>query len=142
MKTNWSIIFGISKTHLVSRFKQSAIAALGVTFGIGMFITLVSFMTGLNGLLDGLILNRTPHIRIYNEIQPSENQPIDTYQKISNAFNIVHSIKPKQSQVRIHNALPLMAHLKEDSRVKGIVPVVKAQAFYLAGVDCPTIFGS
>jgi lipoprotein-releasing system permease protein len=32
-----------------------------------MFIALVSFMNGLNELLDGLMLNRTPHVRLYNE---------------------------------------------------------------------------
>lgn len=133
MKTNWSIIFDISRTHLLSRLKQSTIAALGVTFGIGTFIILVSFMTGLNGLLDGLILNRTPHIHIYNEIKPSAQQPVDLFNNVENSFNIVHSIKPKQSQVRIHNALPLMAHLRKNEKVKGVTPLVKAQVFYLAG---------
>jgi len=63
---NWATVLSISKTQLLSKIKQSGIAALGVTFGIGTFIILMSFMTGLNGLLDGLILNRTPHIHIYN----------------------------------------------------------------------------
>ena len=74
---NWSIILSISKTHLLSRKKQTAVAALGVTFGIGAYIIMMSFMTGLNGLLDGLILNRTPHVHIYNEESPSTKQPID-----------------------------------------------------------------
>ena len=41
---NYPLIFSIAKTHLVSRFKQSAVAALGVTFGIGTFITMIGFM--------------------------------------------------------------------------------------------------
>ena len=131
--TNWRIILNISRTHLISRRKQTIIASLGVTFGIGTFIILVSFMTGLNGLLDGLILNRTPHIRIYNEIEPSEKQPIDLYQKVKNSFNVVRSIKPKQSQVRIHNAAPIIANLRTDKRVKGVSPQAMAQVFYLAG---------
>ena len=57
--------------------KQSIVAAAGVTFGIAMFIALVSFMTGLNKMLDNLVINRTPHIRIYNAIVPSKTQPID-----------------------------------------------------------------
>jgi lipoprotein-releasing system permease protein len=74
--TNWPVILGIAKTHLKSKFRQTAIAALGVTFGIGSYITLVSFMTGLNKMLDDLILNQTPHIQIYNEIEPSAIQPV------------------------------------------------------------------
>lgn len=73
MMTNWSVILNIAKTHLLTKVKQTIIAALGVTFGIGAYITLVSFMTGLNSMLDDLILNQTPHIHIYNEIEPSKN---------------------------------------------------------------------
>ena len=62
--SDFSIIWDISKTHLVSKKKQTIVAALGVTFGIGMFIIMMSFMTGLNILLDGLVLNRTPHVQI------------------------------------------------------------------------------
>ena len=131
--TNWKVILSISKTHLLSRIKQTAIAALGVTFGIGTFIILVSFMTGLNGLLDGLILNRTPHVHIYNEIKPSERQPIDLYDKAKNGFKIVSSIKPKYTQTKIHNALPLMKQLNEDPKVKGAIPQLKAQIFYVSG---------
>lgn len=130
---NWAVIIGISKTHLLSRLKQSSVAALGVTFGIGTFITLSSFMTGLNGLLDGLILDRTPHIHIYNEIEPSETQPIELTERFSDAFNLVHSVKPKQSQIRIHNALALIDHLESQEQVLGALPQVHAQVFYLAG---------
>ncbi|WP_425237622.1 ABC transporter permease [Ulvibacterium sp.] len=130
---NWRVILSISRTHLLTRIKQTAIAALGVTFGIGTFIILVSFMTGLNGLLDGLILDRTPHVHIYNEIKPSEKQPVDLYEKIKNSFTKVRSIKPKLTQRKIHNALPLMDQLNNDSRVKGAIPQLQAQIFYISG---------
>jgi lipoprotein-releasing system permease protein len=130
---NYSIILGIAKTHLLSRFKQTVVAALGVTFGIGTFITLVSFMTGLNGLLDGLILNRTPHIHVFNEIKPSKNQPTDLFLDLSKTMNVVHSIQPKQSQLRIHNAIPILNNLQKNSNVKGAIPQVTAQVFYMAG---------
>jgi lipoprotein-releasing system permease protein len=131
--TNWAVILDITRTHLWSRIKQSSVAALGVTFGIGTFIILVSFMTGLNGLLDGLILNRTPHIRIYNELKPNEYQPIEQNEEFKNTFNVVHNIKPKAGQSRIHNVLPLKAELENDKRVKGVTAQVTARVFYLAG---------
>ncbi len=130
---NVLVLVNIAKTHLLSRPKQTITAALGVTFGIGTFIILVSFMTGLNNLLDGLILNRTPHIHLYNQITPSEQQPVDLYDEVSNSFNVVHSIKPKLTQARIYNALPLLNFLANDQRVKGVSPLVKAQVFYVAG---------
>ena len=130
---NWKVILNIAKTHLFTRIKQTSIAALGVTFGIGAYITLVSFMTGLNAMLDDLILNQTPHIHVYNEIEPSKQQPLDLYEEIENSFKVVHSIKPKLSQKKIHNALPIIKYLNEDVDVKGAIPQVKAQIFYIAG---------
>ncbi len=128
-----SIILGISKTHLFSRVKQSSIAALGVTFGIGAYIILMSFMTGLNAMLDGLVTNRTPHIHIYNEIKPSANQPSILYEGLKGNMNVISSIKPKNTPSKIHNALPIMNYLKKDNRVKGLTSQVQAQVFYLGG---------
>lgn len=130
---DFQLILDITRTHLLSRFKQTAVAALGVTFGIGTFIIMMGFMTGLNGLLDGLILNRTPHIQIYNEIKPSESQPIDRSSQYKNSFNVIHAIKPKNSQERIHNAVPLLAQLKQNEKVKGATPQTVSKVFYLAG---------
>ena len=131
--TNWTVILSIAKTHLLTKIKQTAIAALGVTFGIAAYITLVSFMTGLNKMLDDLILNQTPHIHIYNEIEPSEQQPVAMYDAFKNSFNVVHSVKPKLSQKKIHNALPIINYLNEDQDVKGAIPQIKTQIFYIAG---------
>jgi lipoprotein-releasing system permease protein len=129
----YRLLFSISRTHLWSRKKQSLIAALGVTFGIGAYIIMMSFMTGLNGLLDGLILNRTPHLHLYNEIKPTIKQPVDLYSPYASQEKVVKSIKPKTSQIRIHNAIPLIAFLSEQAYVKGVTAQVKAQAFYLGG---------
>ncbi len=130
---SWKVILGIAKTHLVTKKKSTITASLGVTFGIGAYITLVSFMTGLNTMLDDLVLNQTPHIHLYNEIEPSVNQPISLYDEFGDALNVVHSIKPKQSQKKIHNALPILTYLKEDDNVKGATPQLRAQIFYLSG---------
>ena len=128
-----NVLLKIASTHLLARKKQTAIAALGVTFGIGTFIILVSFMTGLNGLLDGLILNRTPHIRIYNEVEASEKQPVELDRTYAGKFNIVHSIKPKKSQSNIRNNRSIIYALLNDPRVKGVTPQVSARVFYQSG---------
>jgi lipoprotein-releasing system permease protein len=130
---NWKVILNIAKTHLLTRMKSTATATLGVTFGIGAYITLVSFMTGLNNMLDDLILNQTPHIHLYNEIKPSEKQPVDLYDKFDNTFKITHSIKPKHTQRKIHNAVPILNYLKDHEKVRGATPQLRAQVFYISG---------
>lgn len=129
--TNYKLLFKITKTHLLSRKKQTSVAALGVTFGIGTFIIMMGFMTGLNGLLDGLILNRTPHVHIYNEIAPSNYQPIE--KTFPDKTNFIQSIKPKTSTVRIPNALPIINELNKDPRVKGVSSQLSVKIFYVAG---------
>lgn len=131
--TNWSIILNIAKTHLLTKMKSTVTATLGVTFGIGAYITMAGFMTGLNDLLDGLTLNRTPHIRLYNEIEPSLKQPISLYTDFEDTFNVINSIKPKKSQEKIHNALPILDYLKTNNAIKGATPQLQAQIFYLSG---------
>ncbi len=131
--TNWKVILNIAKTHLLTKMKSTVTASLGVTFGIGAYITLVSFMTGLNKMLDDLILNQTPHIHLYNEIEPSEKQPVALYEEFEGAVNVVRSIKPKQSQLKIHNALPILNYLRNDPNVRGATPQLRAQIFYLSG---------
>ena len=128
-----AVLLEIARKHLLSKLRQTSIAALGVTFGIGSYITLVSFMTGLNHMLDGLILNQTPHIHIYNEIQPSSIQPVDRYDDLKNSLKIVHTVKPRQIQKKIHNAAPIINYLERDKRVRGALPQIKTQIFYISG---------
>lgn len=130
---NWKVILNIAQTHLLTKMKSTITAALGVTFGIGAYITLVSFMTGLNTMLDSLILNQTPHIHLYNEIEPSAAQPISLYDNLENSVHMISSVKPKQGQKKIHNALPILNYLKKNERVKGATPQVRAQIFYISG---------
>ena len=132
---SFSLTVSIAKSLLMARFKQTMVAAVGVTFSITMFIGLLSFMSGLNDLLDGLILNRTPHIRLYNEVQPSKIQPIDRLREFHSGHNFVNSVKPKSSKLEIYNFGAIYQALKNDSRVLGISPKISCQVFYNVGAS-------
>jgi len=128
---NNKLILVIAKSLLLARWKQTLVAAVGVTFSITMFITLLGFMTGLNDLLDGLILNRTPHVRLFNEVKPNPEQPA-TFSK-DLGYTFIHSIKPSGNGQNIDNATAIMQNLKKDPRVFGVAPKVSAQVFYNVG---------
>lgn len=129
----WSLIFELSKALMLARFKQTLIAAVGVTFSITMFVALLSFMNGLNSMLDGLILNRTPHIRYYNEIKPNPDQPISLSGEFENSLNVIRSIKPSTSRLAIHNSESIMKTLTKDPRVLGLSRKISAQVFFNVG---------
>jgi lipoprotein-releasing system permease protein len=127
------LIIDIAKSLLLSRRRQSIVAAAGVTFGIAMFITLLCFMNGLNDLLDGLILNRTPHIRLYNELKATANQPIQKTKSIEAGHHFIHSLKPGQKQQKIYDNNSIINTLNQDKNVIGVAPKISTQVFYNVG---------
>lgn len=127
------LIFRIAQSLLLARWKQTLVAAIGVTFSITMFIALLSFMTGLNDLLDGLILNRTAHIRLFNEIKPNIRQPINHFDEFKKSHNFIRSIKSGSSREEIYNSGAIIQALRKDARVTGIAPKITAQVFFNDG---------
>lgn len=130
---NYRLILNIAVHLLRARLKQTVVAAVGVTFGIAMFITLLGFMNGLNDLLDGLMLNRTPHVRLYNEIKPAENQPVNLSKDYENATNFITSIKPKDRGKAIYNSKTIIKTLKEDKQVVDVAPKITTPVFFNSG---------
>lgn len=130
---NFKLIVSIAKALLIARWRQTLVAAVGVMFGITMFIALLSFMSGLNDMLDGLILNRTPHVRLYNDIKPNKNQPINSSPEFKNKHNFIESVKSNKSRQEIYNSEPIMQTVKNDKRVLGFAPKILAPVFFNDG---------
>ena len=130
---NYRLVLNIAIHLLRARLKQTIVAAAGVTFGIAMFITLLGFMNGLNDLLDGLMLNRTPHVRLFNEIKPAENQPVNLSDAYKSGTNFIASIKPKDRGKAIYNSKTIIKTLKEDKRVVDVAPKVTTPVFFNSG---------
>ncbi len=138
-----SLPFTIARTHLVSKPKQTIVAMLGVTFGIGMFIAMVSLMTGLNDMTEDLAMTSSPDIRIYHDItadRPSIVQQVNPY-----GINIVYHTKPKNESQKVRNALKIAEMIRKNPDVCGVSPQLTSQVFYnygpvqlngtIAGVD-------
>jgi lipoprotein-releasing system permease protein len=131
---NFRLIFRIARSLLLARWRQTLVAAIGVTFSITMFIALLGFMNGLNDLLDGLILNRTAHVRLYNEIRPNVHQPINSSATFRDSYNFIRSVKAVSSRQEIYNSSAILNALRHDERVKGVAPKITAQVFFNDGV--------
>lgn len=137
--------FRIARTHLLAKKKQTAVAALGVTFGIAMFIYMISVMTGVNALLEDTMLMNTPHIRMYNDVTAERPALIDSYFPGDTILKVVYHQRPKQSKRNLKGATQIMNRLKTDSKVAAVSAQVNSQVFYnygpvqlngtIAGVD-------
>jgi lipoprotein-releasing system permease protein len=123
--------FLIAKTHLLAKPKQTIVAMMGVTFGIGVFIAMVSLMTGLNDFTEGLSMTSTPDIRIFNDIKTERRSILEEVNP--GGINLVHHTKPKREQPRIHNAFQIADLVRTYPTVLGASPQVTSQAFFNYG---------
>jgi lipoprotein-releasing system permease protein len=141
---NWRLAFRIAVTHLLTKRKQSIIAMLGVTFGISMFIIMISFMTAVNEFTEDMAMENTPHVRIYKPLEIEDKQIIsEGKQSAEKDWYVVQHKRPKNEPPRIKNGLALMQYLEEMPEVKGVAPQVASQVFYNNGpIQIPgNIFG-
>lgn len=130
---NTKLLIDITLSLMGARLRQTIVAAAGVTFGITMFIALLSFMSGLNGLLDNLIANRTAHIRLYNEVRPSRTQPVHLYPDTKEHYNFISSVKAGNSRQEVYNVRQIMETLHADQRVAGFSRKVASPVFFNDG---------
>lgn len=129
-----NVNFEIAKTHLLARKRQTLIAMLGVTFGIGMYILMISFMSGFNEYLEDSMLSATPDVRLYNDIKTDYTHSVlDEVSDTNKVLNVIHHPKPKDITPNIRNAQKIIEDLKADSRVKAVSPQLSTQAFYNYG---------
>lgn len=135
----------IAKTHLFAKKRQTVIASLGVTFGIAMFILMVSFMTGVNKMLEDTMLSATPHIRVFQDVQTNRPSIVDELESKENDWNVVYHMKAKDEQLNLKNGFVIADRISREPGVLGVSAQVSSQVFYnngpsqlpgtLAGVD-------
>lgn len=141
---NWKLALNIAVIHLTTKRKQSVIAMLGVTFGISMFIIMISFMTGVNQFTEDMAMDNTPHVRIYKPIEIEDTKIIaeGKTQNKSDWYVVTHQ-RPKNEQPKIKDGMMLMQQLEAMPEVAGVAPQISTQVFYNNGpVQIPgNIFG-
>jgi len=126
--------FDISKTHLVSKKKQTIVAILGVTFGIAMFILMISFMDGVNDYIEDTMLEATPDIHIYNDVKTDYSHSVaNEYFRDSNKLVAVLHPKPKEITLNIKNAEGIIADIRKNPDVVAVSPLLSTQVFYNYG---------
>lgn len=130
---NLRITTQIARTHLMAKKRQTLVAMLGVTFGIAMFITMISFMQGVNQFLEDSALDASPHVRMYNEVNTQRPALIDQLHRGDSAFNVIYHQKPKEQLSRLKNGLLIAKRIEKEPGVQGVSPQLSTQVFYNNG---------
>jgi lipoprotein-releasing system permease protein len=66
----------IALAHLRTRRRQTLVSMLGVTLGVGVFISISGMMQGFEGYFRSQIIETNPHIVISDEIRQPAPQPL------------------------------------------------------------------
>lgn len=119
----------IAFIHLISKKKQTMVAALGVTVGIAIFIFMNSLMYGFEVYSVESLFKSTPHLRIFKEEHIS--QPLIKTNKTDLAL-LTNPKITKESKKLINPNLIIEA-LKKQPEVIGVTPNVSANVFYNNG---------
>ncbi len=122
----------IAVTYLSSRKKQTFIAAMGVMFGVSMFIFMQSLMKGTNDYFEKMSFNTTPHIRIYSENKVADNHMMTDYLKDS-SVKILENPKQLIQRQGIINPYGIINEIRKNPKIADITPQVTADVIYTSG---------
>lgn len=129
---NLNVNSEIALTHLLTRKKQTMIAALGVTVGIGIFIFMISLVVGFNRYSDESLFKAASHLRIYQDDILSK--PLIAENKMGYTAVIVN---PKIANVSntLINPEKIISDLKKQEDIVTIAPQVSVNLFYNNGTS-------
>lgn len=122
----------IALTYLATRKKQTLIAALGVMFGISMFIFMQSLMKGTNDYFEKMSFNSTPHIRLYSENKVADTHILTSYLHDSSVKLLTNPKQLIQTQ-GLTNPYGLIREISHNPQISNITPQVTANVIYTSG---------
>lgn len=122
----------IARVHLTSKIWQTVVAVLGVTFGVSMYIFMNSFMNGVNKTQDDLAFSNLSHIRIDNEDEENQYNPVTVAFSKGTIFNISGK-KNIQTETEIKNTNQIVDIMLRQPEVKDVTAQVNFSVFFRNG---------
>lgn len=127
MKKNVNI--DIAFTHIVTRKKQTLVAALGVTIGVGVYLFMNSLSSGFTAFSRDEIFKNSAHIKIVKDDEIS--QPIATDD--STGLRVIINPQITTLSKKIINPEELLTRVKSQPYVTNAIAQVSFDAFYNRG---------
>lgn len=119
----------IAFTYMISRRKQTMVAALGVTFGISMFVFMNSLISGTNEWSEKIMLSSTPHLRLYNDNEMNDNKMLDNYEG-KKTINLISNPQFVNNSNQISNPDALIQQLRTQNEITALSKQVSTNVIY------------
>lgn len=121
----------IALTHILTRKRQTLVASLGVTIGIGMYIFMNSLMAGFGQYSRKEIFKTNPHLRIFREDERSE--PIYPSTAGEKMKRVLINPALTTSSKALNNPEKLLEMVRNMPFVTTAAPQVNVDVFYNKG---------
>jgi lipoprotein-releasing system permease protein len=121
----------IALTHILTRKRQTIIAALGVTIGIGMYIFVNSMMAGFGRYSKNEMFKTSPHIKIYKE--ENSNATLQSNDDPKDNIRVVVNPTVTSESNTLLNPQKLLNDIRQMDFVTQAAPQVNVDAFYNKG---------
>jgi lipoprotein-releasing system permease protein len=121
----------IAITHVVTRRKQTVVAALGVLIGVGIYLFMNSLSSGFTKFSRDEIFKNSAQIKIYKDDEVSQALKSPNQTAKSETFIVNPQIVASSKQ--IVNPIALLNAVKKESYVRNAIVQVDFNAFYNKG---------
>jgi len=119
----------IALTHIITRKKQTMVAALGVTIGVGIFLFMNSLSSGFSTFSREEIFKSSAHIKIYKDDEISK--PIATSD--TNNLHVILNPQITTTSKKIIDPESLLSLVKSQPYVTNAISQVSFDVFYNRG---------
>jgi len=123
-----SVNYEIALTHILTRKKQTLVAAMGVTIGIALYIFSNSIVSGFGVYSKNNMFKSAPHLRIYNKDKISK--PLF---ESNNSVVVIQNPKITTLSNNIVNPFRLLEDIKAEKFITSAAPQVNVDMFYVNG---------
>lgn len=120
----------IAFTHILTRKRQTLVAALGVTMGVGVYLFMNSLSSGFSSFSRDETFKNSSHIKIYKNDELS--QPL---MAAADSGHVVAIVNPQITTLskKIINPEALLSRVKQQPYVTAAIAQVSFDAFYNRG---------
>lgn len=126
MKLN--VNYDIAITHIVTRKKQTLVAALGVTIGVAIYLFMNSLSSGFSGFSRDNIFQSNAHIKIYQSDEMSK--PLGETEGV---MTIIRNPQVTTLSKKLNNPQALLQQIKQEPYITNAIVQVDFSAFYNRG---------
>ncbi|MBL7965524.1 MAG: ABC transporter permease [Prolixibacteraceae bacterium] len=123
-----SVNYDIAVTHIITRKKQTLVAALGVTIGVAIFLFMNSLSSGFSSFSRDTIFQTNAHIKIYKKDEISK--PLA---ENANTQSVILNPQVTTLSKTLINPIKLLEQIKKEPFVTNAIAQIDFSAFYNRG---------